>query len=80
MLKVESLAGASECVALGVDEALDLENQLNFAAAIEALAGSALVGFELGKLRLPEAEDVGFELANPGDIANLEVEAIGDGR
>ncbi len=61
-----------------MDEALDLENLFDIAATIEALAGSALVGLELGELGLPKAQDIGLEAADPCDIANLEVEAVGD--
>ena len=75
----EGLTGAGERVALGVDQALDFKHQFDIAAAIEALAGSALVGLELGKLRLPKAQDIGFDAADAGYIANLEVEAVGDG-
>ena len=75
---LKHLACAGERVSLGVDQALDLQNQLDIAAAIKPLAGSALVGLELRKLRLPEAQDVGFELADAGHIANFEVETVGD--
>ena len=74
----QSLTGASECVALGMDQMLDLQSQLNIAAAVEPLAGSALVGFELRKLRLPKAQDIGFDATDAGDVANLEVEAVRD--
>ena len=73
----ESLAGAGDGSSLAVDQALDFQNQFNVAAAVEALAGSALGGLELGELRLPEAQDVGLEVDDAGYIANLEVEAVG---
>jgi hypothetical protein len=75
----KDLAGAGKRVSLGVDEALDFKGSLDVAAAIEALAGSALVGFELRKLRFPEAQDVSFETADAGDIADFEVETVWDG-
>ena len=78
MAVLKSLTGAGKRVALGVDEPLDFQNQLNFTTAIETLAGAAFVGLELGKLRLPEAEDVSFKAADAGNVANLEIEAIGD--
>ena len=74
----QSLTGAGEGVALGVDQVLDLQDQFNISAAIEPLTGSAFVGLELGKLRLPKAQDIGFEAADAGHIADLEVEAVGD--
>jgi hypothetical protein len=61
-----------------VDQVFYLQGQLDVAAAVKALAGSALVGLELGKLRLPKAQDVGLELADAGDISNLEVETVGN--
>lgn len=75
---VKGVAGAGEGVALGVDQALDLQNQFDLAAAVKAVAGSALIGFELGKLRFPKAQDVGLEAADAGDITNFEVETVGN--
>ena len=60
---IERLACSGECVALDVDQALDLQGQLDVTAAVKPLAGSALVGFELRKLRLPKAQDIGFDLS-----------------
>ena len=74
----ESLAGTGESVAFAVDEALDLEGHFDIAAAVEALAGAALAGLELGELRLPEAKDVGFDLADASDVANFEIETVWD--
>ena len=74
----EGVACARESVAFAVDEALDLESHLDIAPAVEALTGAAFVGLELGKLRLPEAENVGFKAADACNVANLEIEAIGD--
>ena len=48
-----------------MDEAFDLENLFDIAAAVEALAGSALVRLELGELGLPKAQDIGLEAADP---------------
>jgi hypothetical protein len=62
-----------------MNEALDLQRHLDFAPAIQSLASSAFVRLELGKLRLPESEDVRFDSADAGDVADLEVEAIRDG-
>jgi hypothetical protein len=75
---VQGLAGAGERVSLGVDQTFDLQGQLDVAAAVKALAGPAFVGLELGKLRLPKAQDVGLELTDAGHISNLEVETVGD--
>jgi len=74
----EGLPGTGNRVPLGVDQALDLESQLNIAATVETLAGSTFVGLELGKLRLPKTQDIGLDLANPGHVSNLEIETVGD--
>ena len=71
---------ARQRVPLGVNQALDLQRQLHVASAIEPLPGSALVGLQLRKLRLPKTQNVGFHAAQAGDIANLEVETIGNRR
>jgi len=75
---IEGLPGAGECISLGVDKALDLQDQLDVAPTVEPLAGSALVGFELRKLRLPKAQDVSLDLADARNVTNLEVETVGD--
>jgi hypothetical protein len=78
LLAFEDLAGSRDGVALVVEEGFDAEGHLDVAATVEALAGAALVGFKLGKLALPEAEDVGGDLAQPGDFAYAEVELVRD--
>jgi hypothetical protein len=75
---IEGLAGTGDGIALGVDQALDVQYEFYVAAAIEALACSALVGLELGELGLPEAKDVGFEIADASYVTNLEIETVGD--
>jgi hypothetical protein len=74
----ERLAGTGDGVAFAVHEALDFESQFDLAAAIETLAGAALVGLELGKLGFPKAKDVGLDTAKAGDIADFEIQPIGD--
>jgi hypothetical protein len=74
---LESLARARERIAFRVDQVLNLQRHLNIMTPIKPLAGSALVGFELRKLRLPKTQDIRFDFADAGDIANLEVEAVG---
>jgi hypothetical protein len=61
-----------------VNEALDLERKFDLPASIEALAGSAFVGLELGKLSFPKTKDVWFDSADAGYIPDLEVQAIRD--
>jgi len=78
MAVLESLASAGERVALGVNQPLDFKDQLDFTAAVEALAGAAFIWLELGELRLPESEHIRFQAADTGNIPNLEIEAIGD--
>ena len=74
----EDLAGAGDGVALVVEQALDAEGHFDVALAVEALAGAAFVGLELGELGLPEAEDVGGDVAELGYIADTEVELVRD--
>ena len=75
----KGLASTGQRVAFAMDESFDFERQLHFAAAIEALAGSAFVGLELGKLSFPETKDIGFYGADAGYVADLEVQTIRDG-
>jgi hypothetical protein len=70
------MARAGEGVAFPVDEALDFESGFDVAATVEALAGSTFAGLELGELRLPEAQDVGFYATDAGDIADFEIETV----
>lgn len=72
----EGVARAGEGVAFAVNEALDLESHLDIALAIETLTGAALAGLELRKLRFPESQDVGFDLADAGYVADFEIETV----
>ncbi len=76
---LKSLTGPGDGVALAVDETLDFDGEFDFAAAVEALAGSTLVGLELGELGFPEAENVGLDAADAGHVTDFEVEPVGDG-
>jgi len=77
-LGLENLPGAGDGVALVVEEALDAQSHFNIAAAVETLAGAALVGFELRKLALPEAQDIGWNVAELGDFTDTEVKLVRD--
>jgi hypothetical protein len=77
-LAFEDLAGSGDGVALVVEEGLDAEGHLDVSATVEALAGAAFVGLELGELALPEAEDIGGDLAQSGYLADAEVELVRD--
>ena len=74
----ERLPCASQRVAIVVHEMFDSEGEFNFAAAVEALSGAALVGLETGELGLPEAENIGFDAADAGDVADAEIKPVGD--
>ena len=74
----DDLTGAGDGVALVVEEGLDVEGGFYVAAAIQTLAGAAFVGLELGELALPEAEDVGGNVAEFGDFSDAEVELVRD--
>jgi hypothetical protein len=77
-LAFEYLAGSGDGVALIVEEAFDAEGHLDISAAVEALTGAAFVRLELGELALPEAEDVGWDFAQSGNLADAEVELVRD--
>lgn len=77
-LGFEYLTGSGNGVALVVEKTFDAHGHLDIAAAIETLTGSALVGFELRKLALPEAQDVGGHVAEFGNFADAEVELVRD--
>ena len=79
-LGLEDLPRARNGVALAVEETLDAKRHFNVAAAVETLSGAAFVGFELRKLTLPEAEDVGGNVAEFGDFTDAEVELVRDVR
>ena len=74
----EDLSGSRNGIALVVEKTLDAHGHLDIAAAIETLPRAALVGFELRKLALPEAEDVGGHIAKFGNFADAEVEFVRD--
>ena len=63
-----------------MNQALDLQRHFHVALAVEPLAGAALVRLQLRKLRLPESQDIGLNVANSRNIANLEIETIWDRR
>jgi hypothetical protein len=77
-LGFEDLAGAGDRVALAVEEAFDAQSHLDVAAAIETLAGTAFVRFELRELALPETKDIGWDVAELSDFADAEVELVRD--
>jgi hypothetical protein len=77
-LGLEDVTRAGDGVALVIEEAFDAEGHLDVAAAIESLAGAAFVGFELRELALPEAKDIGWNVTEPCDFADAEVEFVRD--
>ena len=77
-LGFEDLPRAWNGVALVIEEALDAQSHFNVAAAIETLAGTSFVGFELRKLAFPEAQDIGWNVAELGDFTDAEVKLVRD--
>src|SRR6266403_3113029 len=73
----EAAFGAFDRVALDVEEAADLDQELDVLAAVEAVAGAGLAGAEDAELRLPVADDVGLHADQLRDLADLEVELVG---
>ena len=57
-----------------VQQLLDPQYAFDVLTAIHALAGAALHRLELGKFGFPEAQHVGWQLAQPGNFSNAEVE------
>jgi hypothetical protein len=74
----EDLPCAGNGVALVVEKAFNAKGHLDIAAAIETLTGTALVRFELREFALPEAQDVGGDIAEFGYFADAEVELVRD--
>lgn len=73
---LKGLARARERIALEVDQVLNFQRQFDIVTAIKPLTSSALVGFELRKLRFPKTQHIGFDFADASDIANFEVETV----
>jgi len=76
---LKGLARAGKSVSLGMNQALDIQSQFHITTAVKPLSGATFVGLKLRKLRLPEAQYIGLNPADPSDIANLEIETVGDG-
>jgi hypothetical protein len=72
-LGFEDLPRAGNGVALVIEKAFDAQSHFHVATAVQTLPGAALMGFELRKLTLPETQDVGGNIAEPGDFADAEV-------
>jgi hypothetical protein len=77
-LTFEDLTGAGDGVSLVIEEALDAQGHFDVAAAVETLSGAPFVRLELRELALPEAEDVGRNVAELGDFTDAEVELVRD--
>ena len=75
-LTFKDLTGAGDGVSLAVEKAFDAQGHFDVAAAVETLAGAAFVRFELREFALPEAEDVGGNVAEFGDFADAKVELV----
>jgi len=69
----ELLAGTADGEALLIQEAADLADHQHVVALIIASVAAPLDRFELGKLLLPVAQDMGFHLAQLADLADGEV-------
>ena len=78
MSPFQRLACPQDRVTLPVHQSLDLQGHFDLATPVEALPGAALVGLELGELRLPEAKNVRLNAAQARNIADLEIQAIWD--
>jgi hypothetical protein len=72
----EDLPCAGNGIALVVEEGFDAKSHFDVATAIKTLASATFMRFELGKLALPEAQDVCRDVAEFGDVANAEIELV----
>src|SRR5207247_659549 len=70
--------GAGDGVALGVEEAPDLEQRLDVLAAVEAMPGARLAGPQDAELALPVAQHIRLDVEQARHLADLEVELVGD--
>jgi hypothetical protein len=77
-LGFKDLSRAGNGVALVIEKAFDAQSHLHIATAVQTLPGAALMRFELRKFALPETQDVGGNIAEPGDFADAEVELVRD--
>ena len=65
-------------IGLGImDQPLDVQHHFDIATAIEPLASTAFVRFQLWKLRFPETQNIRFQLADLCYVANFEIETVG---
>ena len=64
------VARAGDGESFVVEQLLDAHHALNVATPVHALPGAALDRLELRKLRLPEAQHVGRQPAQPGNLAD----------
>jgi hypothetical protein len=55
-----------------------VEGGFYVATAVETLAGATFVWLELGEFALPEAKNIGGNVAEFGDFAYAEVELVRD--
>src|SRR5438093_3769950 len=69
--------GAFDRVALGVEQAADLEQHLDVLAAVEAVPCPRLAGPEDAELRFPVAQHVRLHPDQLRDLADLEVQLVG---
>src|SRR5580698_6826917 len=73
---LQLLARARDGETLVVEQFLDVQHIFHVTLAVHALAGAALYRLQLGKLRLPKAQDIGWQLAQAGDFSDAEVELV----
>ena len=76
--RAQLLTGAGDGESFFVEQLLDVQDALDVASSIHALAGAAFDWFELGEFGFPEAEHVGGQAAEGGDFADAEIEFVGD--
>src|SRR4029079_10627018 len=63
---------------LVVQQLLDAQYGFDLFAAIHALAGAAFHRLQLRELGFPKTQHVGRQLAKRGDLANSEIQLVGN--
>jgi hypothetical protein len=76
--RAQVLAGARDRESLLVEQLLDAQDVFDIPLAIHALSRAAFYRLQLRELRLPEPQDVGWEVAQGGHLADAEIELVGD--
>lgn len=76
LFRLDRLSRARDRISLVVKQRFDVQDRLHIAAAVQPLAGAPFVGLQLRELTLPEAQNVSWNVAEPGNLSNAEVQLV----